>query len=113
MEPEGYNIQTFGANIHYLLSDSFFLNEGTMGEFSREYVLNVLSEINAFEGKNITYSEKEKLEGKINLIGEKIIRVKLFDKLNDIPLLKNEMDEEIQILKERISRLEKRKSEGK
>lgn len=48
--------ETFGANIHTLLSDSFFMEDGLMGEFSKKKI----SHIKQFYEKVIKYKEKPK-----------------------------------------------------
>ena len=50
--------QTFGANIHTLLSDSFFMEDGLMGEFAK----NKIMQIQKFHKKVIKYRENEKVK---------------------------------------------------
>lgn len=64
--------QTFGANIHTLLSDGFFMEGGLMGEFAKGKIQDVLKWI---DNKEVT--KKEEILKIINLIGEPIIRNKL------------------------------------
>lgn|GEM_PF-1090028 len=49
------NKQTFGANIHTLLSDGFFMSDGLMGEFAK----NKINEIISFHKEIIELQEKE------------------------------------------------------
>ncbi|MGE8426272.1 MAG: AAA family ATPase [Sphingobacterium sp.] len=68
---------TFGANIHDMLSDSFFLHKGVMGEFVKETILS----LNDFLTNN-NYSGKIKWDREsswnvINIIGEPIIKKQL------------------------------------
>jgi hypothetical protein len=37
------NIETFGANIHTLLSHGFFMKDGLMGEFAKEKINKILT----------------------------------------------------------------------
>lgn len=64
--------QTFGANIHTLLSDGFFMEGGLMGEFAKGKIQDVLKWI---DNKEVT--KKEEILKIINLIGEPIIHNKL------------------------------------
>lgn len=65
---------TFAANIHSMLKHSFFLKEGTMGEFARNTITNVQSIMNRYllwyefkelkEDSSDSDSQKEKLKNK-------------------------------------------------
>jgi len=50
--------QTFGANIHTLLSDSFFMEDGLMGEFAKSKII----QIQKFHKKVLKYQENEKVK---------------------------------------------------
>ncbi|MEZ0129230.1 AAA family ATPase, partial [Flavobacterium sp. LBUM151] len=83
--------ETFGANIHELLADSFFLDKGFMGDFAKNKIIDLInfltydnqileSEINVKPNQN--WSEDSSLKV-INIIGEQVIRERLlglFDK---------------------------------
>lgn len=83
--------ETFGANIHELLSDSFFLNQGFMGEFAKSKILDLINYLTfndqVSEDKNNikpkqNWSEDIALKV-INIIGEQVIKdrlLNLFDK---------------------------------
>lgn len=58
--------QTFGANIHTLLSDTFFLKDGLIGAFAKGKIKNILD----------FYREVKKIE-------EKLIEEKVSEKSND------------------------------
>lgn len=97
--------QTFGANIHTLLSDGFFMDDGLMGKFARTKIEDVISFLN-YNGKGIrpkikTYLEAEKI---IKTVGEPILRMKL-EKMFESYMVKNKIKTEAEIKKE-ISRLE-------
>ena len=51
--------QTFGANIHTLLSDSFFMEDGLMGEFAKGKINEIIDFHKEVEEEN---SEKEALK---------------------------------------------------
>jgi len=94
--------QTFGANIHTLLSDSFFMDNGLMGEFAKNKINKIIRFLN---GKNrfidfpIEYIEKV-----INSIGEPFLKQKLskmyFDKFD------TKKQDRIKELKAELKRLE-------
>ncbi|MHA4196220.1 AAA family ATPase [Bacillus cereus] len=97
--------QTFAANIHTLLSDSFFLEGELIGDFAKEKI-NWLINILSGDIENIRRNEK-KIRKLINLIGEPIIKNKLMSMLEDqlkINLIR--VDNEIDNLKKRIMQLE-------
>lgn len=85
--------RTFGANIHNLLEDSFFHNEGTVGSFAKNKIIRTLNWLkiqgNKFMKKkffddvdlNITYGEfenkKEYHKSIIELIDEPVVKYQL------------------------------------
>lgn len=73
--------QTFGANIHTLLSDGFFMEGGLMGEFAKGKILDVLKEMEDFkkDKKNPDLKTRNKWSNIINMIGEDIIRESMKD----------------------------------
>lgn len=112
--------KTFGANIHELLSDNFFMSDGFIGDFSKykieetiNWLNNELSEKRKFniEKKSnslmIYKSNQEELKyhkGIISLIDEPIIRIKLGEMLSEIE--PNEDDFYTDLIKEQIKFLE-------
>ena len=67
--------QTFGANIHTLLSDSFFMEDGLIGEFAKSKINEI---IDSFNNKNSVYAnDKQKLKKVIESIGEPFLKDKL------------------------------------
>ncbi|MBI1225170.1 MAG: AAA family ATPase [Bacteroidetes bacterium] len=91
--------QTFGANIHTLLSDSFFM-DGLMGDFAKEKIDKVIRYLNKElkEGELMTDDEAEKI---INIIGEPILKRHLEQQFQY-----NRQNKEIEELKQRIASLE-------
>ena len=64
---------TFGANIHDLLANDFFL-QGFMGEFAKSFITKLIKKIEKTQiGKLSKQKYNEHLD-KINLIGEAVIR---------------------------------------
>lgn len=94
--------QTFASNIHSLLSDSFFLNDGLMGEFANDKISDVIDLL--VDGKLKTIVEKKDyIESIINLIGEPVIKSKL------IELLEQRLRANLISIKTDIDSLKKRK----
>lgn len=92
---------TFGANIHTLLSHGFFMKNGLMGEFAKEKINHVISFLN---GEMSVIQTKEEAINIIKLIGEPFLKEKLLKMY----------DEKFQISKEeKIKQLEKELAELK
>lgn len=72
--------KTFGANIHTLLSDGFFM-ESSLGEFARSKISWVMETLNK-DIADIRKDEK-KIKEIIEMIGEPIIKTKLMKMLED------------------------------
>lgn len=71
--------ETFGANIHELFTDSFFLQDGLIGEFSRKKIVELIEEVK--EEKQIISEELflKKYKRKIDIIGEPFLRTKILE----------------------------------
>ena len=70
--------ETFGANIHELYTESFFLSDGLMGEFARANINGLIKEIN--ERQRITLNDFNKhFKKRIHIIGEEFIKTKLLE----------------------------------
>ncbi len=95
--------QTFGANIHTLLSHGFFMSDGLMGEFAKWRINDVY---NFLIGEQSNVKTKEEAENIINLVGEPLIKRQLEDVYNKKFQLKSK-DEIIQELQNKIAQLEK------
>lgn len=67
--------QTFGANIHDLLADSFFLEGGFMGEFAEKQIQTIIIDLNNKKNNK----RKSKIIEKIQLIGEPFLKEKLME----------------------------------
>jgi len=111
-EPQPMKGQTFAANIHELLANDFFLNDGFMGEFAKNrinIIMRHLSSINLLDNTK----EIEQMKEIIELIGEPIIRSRLKQlfKLH-YPAFADEnddIDERIRKQREVLDQLEKQK----
>lgn len=94
--------QTFGANIHDLLANSFFLEKSYKGEFAQDYFKKLIKKINDINITNDTSIDNYKLwKNKVDLIAEPFIKSKLFE------MLDSKFEDIISPLDEKISRLEK------
>ena len=97
--------ETFGANIHELFTDSFFLQDGLMGEFSRRKISNLISDIK--EQEKISLDDFEgKYKKRIEIIGEQFLKAKILELVaekSDIQLIDKIIDRrnnEIEILRQ-------------
>jgi len=71
--------ETFGANIHYLLADTFFLNDSYIGSFAKQKI-DKLVKLVANE-EEINEETKKNAEKLIKMIGEPIVKNKLLQML--------------------------------
>ena len=71
--------ETFGANVHELFTDSFFLQDGLIGEFARRKIEALVEKIN--NKKVYTQDEYNSLKKEIDIIGEPYVRFKLLEKV--------------------------------
>ena len=99
--------QTFGANIHTLLSDSFFMEDGLMGEFAKSKIDKAIKLLNK---EHLTQDELKYCEQIISIIGEPIVKNQLEKMLHykKVDYLAKDTKEEIAFLKHRIDLLSKR-----
>lgn len=92
--------QTFGANVHTLLTKSFFM-DNTIGEYANRKIKNVIEELSE-ETNNMT---KEEIKFIISSIGEPIIKRKLEDMYSK-RFEQTEINNQIQELSNRVKELE-------
>ena len=98
------NGQTFGANIHTLLSHGFFMKDGLMGEFAKKEINQIIENLNS-KNYNPNIEEKKKILMIINIIGEDFLRTKLLDmyyKKFDDDLIKQQRKNELELQKAKI-----------
>ena len=101
---------TFGANIYTLLADSFYMENGFVGEFAQTKINQLLDDLSSSENKSIAKKNWEELFFKINLVGEPVIKEKLFELYNS----QNKMisiEQQIKIKEEEIEHLRKKMRE--
>lgn len=99
--------QTFGANIHTLLSDGFFMEEGLMGEFAKSKIEDVINFLQDKTTRIETYNEAEKI---ISMIGEPILKMKLEKMLEDYKIDKqieteDDVKKEIEKLEQKLKKM--------
>lgn len=101
---DGDNKNSFGANIHDLLADEFFLEKGFMGEFAKEYINFVYKEIT--ELNDIDFKKYDELKSKIQIIGEPVLRNPILKLLDEKLSKHNEKNDLINYYKQLIQKLE-------
>jgi len=70
--------ETFAANVYSLFKNSFFLDQCMLGAFAEKKLKELAVDIRAIDEK----TECEKIEQRINLIGDEFIRRKFWDMYN-------------------------------
>ncbi|MBV4420175.1 AAA family ATPase [Clostridium tyrobutyricum] len=108
------NIYTFGANIHTLLSDSFFIRDGLIGSFVKQKINNLIKSLINDSDEDLQRKSKE-INYMIAMIGEPIIRNKLQkifrDRIYNLTkneILYNDLIEKIDGITKEIKELKKR-----
>jgi len=98
--------QTFGTNIHTLLSDSFFMEDGLMGEFAKGKIDDLISYLN---DEKSTIKDNDEAQKLLNIIGEPIIKNQLQRMLDSKRLKKvdkiDKMERDIISLQRELRRL--------
>lgn len=107
--------KTFGANISNLLADSFFLEDGLVGDFAKKKIEEVIHVLNKMiENKNnnqhidISQEEQQRIRKLIRMVDEHIIQSKLIKMYNEA--FGPSIDNEIQELEERLNYLKNLKN---
>lgn len=99
------NVQTFGANIHTLYRDAFFLKNGlAMGEFAQDTINQWIVEYKA--GR----LEPEEMKKRLQLIGEPLIRKRL-EKMLDLSVKQEQKAISGETKEQMIRFLERQKKE--
>lgn len=92
--------QTFGANIHTLFRDSFFL-ESTIGEFAKQKINTVIDSLKSKQ-------DKEQIKKIINIIGEPFLKQKLQDEYEKL----YSIDEKIERMEKELAELKSQKGKN-
>lgn len=95
--------KSFGANITDLLSDSFFISDGLMGDFAKEKINKVIELLNSL--REVSKSEKIFIGKVIDIIDEPLIKTKLKEKYYKKFPEEFNNDKEIEILNKQAKRL--------
>ena len=95
--------QTFGANIHTLLTDSFFMEDGLMGEFAKKKIQEIIDYLNDKKTLDEIFTKKEHIKQVIEAIGEPFLKEKLL-KMYDKKFPKTK-EEKIAELEKQIERI--------
>ena len=98
---ENYNPKTFAANIHELLADSFFMNDGLVGEFAKKKVKEVIEHL---RNNKKPHLDKDYVYSIIDMIGEPTVREKLLDEY--LRVYDIQRNERIEILRRELNNLE-------
>jgi hypothetical protein len=100
--------QTFGANIHDILANDFFL-DGFMGEFAKEYIKDLIKDIENAPDNNLSEEKYIQFLDKINLIGEPVIKNsarsfldKKFEEILVLTKKREELQRELLIVNKRL-----------
>ncbi|SHL88611.1 AAA family ATPase [Myroides odoratimimus] len=78
---EGDSINSFGANIHDLLADEFFLDKGFMGEFAKEKIQEIVKELQEIPVEDLNEEKYTHFFKIIKLIGEPVLSIPLLELL--------------------------------
>ena len=105
--PKKTDVKTFGANIHTLLSDSFFMKYGLMGEFAKNKIKKIVKQLNDHkeEKELLTEAKQQDIKKVIQAIGEPFLNQKLW---NMYQSLFNDTDAEEKRLNEEMARIQKK-----
>lgn len=77
-DPRHLNL-TFGGNIHEMLNDSFFLEDGIIGAFAQDQIDNIIREI--ISPERISQERISEIKLIVEAIGEPVVRIKLLNML--------------------------------
>lgn len=93
------DIETFGANIHTLLSHGFFMENGLMGEFAKSEIDKVIELLNS--EKNLSKKKLNFCKSIISIIGEPVLK----------STLQNMLDEKMYSKETRLDKLRRKQKE--
>lgn len=91
--------QTFGANIHTLLSDSFFMEDGLMGEFAKSKINEIIKILKS--KRRLSKKNKKLCNDIIAIIGEPVLK----------NTLQNMFDEKLYSNESTIDKLKRKQKE--
>ncbi|MEQ6051769.1 AAA family ATPase [Lysinibacillus capsici] len=105
--------RTFAANISELFSNSFFIKDGLIGKFAKERINDCIRWLLNASPKEV-YQDRDSILKFIDLIGEPILKNKVYDiYLNKIKLFEpNQLAEMIEVFEQKLNELKKIKEMG-
>lgn len=102
--------KTFGANIHDLLKNGFFMSNAVMGEFAAESIREIYQILlDKIENKKIKLSRKN-IKESIDLVGEPVLGIKLNELYQEAFGDEDQFDFRISQLQAQIDRLKVEKA---
>jgi hypothetical protein len=99
----------FGANINDILYQSFFLENGFIGEYARKKILKIIELLN--KPLKSIIDQKENIKETISYVGEPLIQKQLQSLYNDKFNEQDEKDIVIENLRKEIEQLQKKENE--
>ena len=96
-------IDTFGANIHTLLSNAFFMEDGLIGDFAKAKIDEVIKFLNNEESEIESIVKARNI---INIIGEPIIKNQLQKMLKNVQ--EENINSDVDFLKQKVKELEEK-----
>jgi len=96
--------RTFGANITDLLADSFFIEDGLIGDFAKDKINETIGWLKESD----KVEDKEYYKKLIDNIDEQIVRRKLaemYDEKTKDDFYKNMLESEMEIIKQKLNKL--------
>lgn len=101
-DPTPRNTKTFGGNIHELLGNSFFLQNGFVGEYAKNRIQGIIDILIDSDNKKMSKVNKDVIWEEIQIIGEPFLK----QKIEEMFYLKFDKELKIAELREEIKRLE-------
>ena len=105
------NKDTFGANVHVLYQDTFFVEDSLIGRFALDKINELIDKINHID-KKVELSEIKELRQRIEIIGEPFIRKKLAEQLDRLVGGKD-INDQIAQLEAQVEQLKKEQQDDK
>jgi hypothetical protein len=100
-QPQKCKSNTFGANIHELLTDSFFITGTFMGEFAKREIEDLINFLTHKE-RTIRNWDYSSAKNRIHMIGDNLIKSRLNDLLNQYIESENDIQSVLKKEKEEI-----------
>lgn len=97
------SIRTLGTPINELLVNSFFMNDGTVGELAQDKITEIIKKLYS-ENQNVSFKDLEYLDTIINSIGDEIIRWNLKRKIEE--LMENDENMRIKLIEKYRKKIE-------